>query len=190
MAEKLTGPALEEALAARGLPSEGNAEDKRAAVAKFDADNESSITEAAPEAPAAAPETADEAPAVAEEVEPDFGIAPSTSTASTTLDTDFTKPSVTAPGDGPADTTDPLEHAQSVTPIPGAEALATGTVNAVVPSQRPLKPPRDESQDRFEQYQTFAPNGTKVWVRRNLETGESVVLATEAGAVAGQRLDG
>ncbi|WP_155293035.1 hypothetical protein [Rhodococcoides fascians] len=188
MAEKLTGPALEEALAARGLPSEGNADDKRAAVAKFDADNESSITEAAPEAPAA-PDTAVETPA-AEEVEPDFGIAPSTSTASTTLDTDFTKPSVTAPGDGPADTTDPLEHAQSVTPIPGAEALATGTVNAVVPSQRPLKPPRDESQDRFEQYETFAPNGTKVWVRRNLETGESVVLRTEAGAVGGQRLDG
>ncbi|OZF33194.1 hypothetical protein CH296_11200 [Rhodococcus sp. 14-2496-1d] len=187
MAEKLTGFALEEALAARGLPSEGNADDKRAAVSKFDADNESSITEAAPEATS---ETVTEAPPVVEEVAADLGIAPSTSTASTTLDTDFTKPSVTAPGDGPADTTDPLEHAQSVTPIPGAEALATGTVNAVVPSQRPLKPPRDESKDRFEQYQTFAPNGTKVWVRRNLETGESVVLGTEAGAIGGQRLDG
>ncbi|OZC80557.1 hypothetical protein CH274_15415 [Rhodococcus sp. 06-418-5] len=189
MADKLTGPALEEALAARGLPSEGNADDKRAAVAKFDADNESSITEPVPVA-TAAPETTTEESPVVEEVAAELGIAPSTSTASTTLDSDFTKPSVTAPGDGPADTTDPLERAQSVTPIPGAEALAVGTVNAVVPAQFPTKPQRDESKDRFEQFESTAPNGSKVWVRRNLETGESVVLRTETGAVGGQRLDG
>lgn len=147
MADKLTGPALEDALAARGLPSEGNADDKRAAVAKFDADNETSITEPKPEG-----------------------------AASTTLDDDVTKPSVTAPGDGPADTLDPNERAQSATPNPGPEALAAGTVNAVVPAQLPIKPPRDTSKDRFEEYPATAPDGSVVRVRRNLETGESAIV--------------
>ena len=41
----------------------------------------------------------------------------------TTLDEDTTKPSTTAPGDGPADTTDPNERASSITPQPGPEAI-------------------------------------------------------------------
>lgn len=92
----------------------------------------------------------------------------------TTLDSDVTKPSVTAPGDGPADTTDPSERASTVTPRPGEEALKVGTVNAVVPLPKAGTPAR-EGKDRIETYEATKPDGTTVTVERNLETGESRV---------------
>ena len=91
----------------------------------------------------------------------------------TTLDSDITKPSVTVPGDAPADTTDPTERASTVTPQPGEEALKTGVVNGVVPLPKLEEPERDESQDRTEEYEAVKPDGSKVTIVRNIETGES-----------------
>ena len=90
----------------------------------------------------------------------------------TTLDSDVTKPSVTAPGDGPADTTDPTERATSVTPQPGEEAFKVGTVNAVVPLPEEDAPESDVK-PRIERYEAVKPDGSTVTVERNLETGES-----------------
>lgn len=92
----------------------------------------------------------------------------------TTLDSDVTKPSVTAPGDGPADTTDPTERASSVTPHPGEGALKVGTVNAVVPLPK-VEESTDTSGHRIETYKATRPDGTEVTVEHNLETGESKV---------------
>lgn len=91
----------------------------------------------------------------------------------TTLDTDTTKPSVTAPGDGPADTTDPTERASTVTPNPGPEALKVGTVNAVKPLPKVEEVAPDSGEARTEEYDVIAPDGEKVRVVRNIETGES-----------------
>ena len=93
----------------------------------------------------------------------------------TTLDSDVTKPSVTAPGDGPADTTDPTERATSVTPQPGEEAFAVGTVNAVVPLPKEEKP-ASEGKPRIERFEAVKPDGKTVTVERNLETGESKIV--------------
>ena len=90
----------------------------------------------------------------------------------TTLDTDTTKPSVTAPGDGPADTTDPNERASTVTPNPGPEALKVGTVNAVKPLP-PIEEVEPAGEARTEEYDVIAPDGEVVRVVRNIETGES-----------------
>ena len=92
----------------------------------------------------------------------------------TTLDSDVTKPSVTAPGDGPADTTDPTEVAVSVTPQPGEEALAVGTVNAVKKVASPVGE-RDGSSDRVEKFKATRADGSEVTVSRNLETGVSTI---------------
>jgi hypothetical protein len=92
----------------------------------------------------------------------------------TTLDSDVTKPSVTAPGDGPADTTDPNERATSVTPNPGEEALLVGTVNAVKPLPE-VEAEEDTSEPRIEKYEAVKPNGEKVTVTHNLDTGETKV---------------
>lgn len=91
----------------------------------------------------------------------------------TTLDADTTKPSVTAPGDGPADTTDPTERASTVTPNPGPEALKVGTVNAVKPLPKVEDEPAREGKDRTEEYAAIRPDGSEVTVVRNIETGES-----------------
>ncbi|MHC6592421.1 hypothetical protein [Arthrobacter sp. C152] len=90
----------------------------------------------------------------------------------TTLDSDVTKPSVTAPGDGPADTTDPKERATTVTPQPGEEALKVGTVNAVLPLP-PVEETAPEGEARTEEYEVEGPDGKPVRVVRNIETGES-----------------
>ena len=95
----------------------------------------------------------------------------------TKLDEDVTKPSTTAPGDGPADTTDPSERAVSVPPQPGDEAVKVGTVNAVKPA------PEEEQADsapakkdqRVEKYEAVKPDGTKVTVTHNIDTGETSV---------------
>lgn len=90
----------------------------------------------------------------------------------TTLDSDVTKPSVTAPGDGPADTTDPREVAHSVTPQPGAEALAVGTVNAVQPGE-PIQDPAPvaKKDQRVEEYDVLGPDNKPVRVQHNIDTG-------------------
>lgn len=93
----------------------------------------------------------------------------------TTLDSDVTKPSVTAPGDGPADTTDPTEIASTVTPDPGPEAVEAGTVNAVVKVGETTDKKRDTKSDRFEEYDAVKPDGTVVHIKRNIETGESKI---------------
>lgn len=94
----------------------------------------------------------------------------------TRLDKDTTKPSTTAPGDGPADTTDPTERASSRTPQPGEEAMRVGTVNAVQPV------PQDEKDDavakkdqRTETYKVTRPDGSEATVKHNLDTGETSV---------------
>lgn len=93
----------------------------------------------------------------------------------TKLDKDTTKPSTTAPGDGPADTTDPSERASSVTPQPGPEALKVGTVNAVQPIPVEETPKRDSKSDRIETYNALKPDGTEVTVKHNIDTGETSV---------------
>jgi hypothetical protein len=93
----------------------------------------------------------------------------------TTLDSDITKPSVTQPGDGPADTTDPTQRATSVASQPGEEAFKVGTVNAVqlLPA---LPPPPPIENPRFEKYKTIAPNGDVVTMLHNLDTGETTIV--------------
>lgn len=94
----------------------------------------------------------------------------------TTLDDDVTKPSQTAPGDGP----DPSEQATSVTPNPGPEAIAEGTVNAVKKVPKKATPRRRKDEDRVEEYTLRRPDGKLAHVKRNIDTGESeVVKVTE-----------
>ena len=96
----------------------------------------------------------------------------------TRLDSDNTKPSTTAPGDGPADTTDPTERASSITPQPGDEALKVGTVNAVQPIPEGVTPgsPEPAKKDqRVETYKAVRPDGEEVTVKHNLDTGETSV---------------
>ncbi|MFJ5887493.1 hypothetical protein [Streptomyces californicus] len=93
----------------------------------------------------------------------------------TRLDTHVDAPSTTAPGDGPADTTDPDERATSATPDKGAAAQAGhGTVNAVLPLPKKTTAKR-AGKDRTETYTAVRPDGTEVTVERNIETGESSV---------------
>lgn len=93
----------------------------------------------------------------------------------TKLDSDVTKPSTTAPGDGPADTTDPTEQAVSVTPQPGEEAVKVGTVNAVKPAAKP-EVKTDSSKHRIETYEATKPDGTVVKVKHNIDTGETELV--------------
>lgn len=99
----------------------------------------------------------------------------------TTLDSDNTRPSTTAPGDGPADTTDPRELASSAPFYPGPDALAAGTVNAVQKVGTVPDPDadRDSSHDRIEKYDTTNALGQRVTVTHNLETGATSVTAAE-----------
>jgi len=93
----------------------------------------------------------------------------------TRLDEHIDAPSTTAPGDGPADTTDPDERASSATPDKGAAARAGhGTVNAVVPLPKKKAAAR-QGKDRTETYTATRPDGVEVTVERNIETGESSV---------------
>lgn len=95
----------------------------------------------------------------------------------TRLDSHTDAPSTTAPGDGPADTTDPNERATSATPDKAAAALAGhGTVNAVVPLPAAATPKR-AGKDRTETYTAVRPDGAEVTVERNIETGESSLKA-------------
>jgi hypothetical protein len=95
----------------------------------------------------------------------------------TRLDSHLDKPSTVAPGDGPADTTDPNEIASSASPDKGAAAKAGwGTVNAVVKvGELGESTTRDSSNDRTEEYDATAPDGSTVRVKHNIETGETEV---------------
>lgn len=95
----------------------------------------------------------------------------------TRLDEAVDRPSTTAPGDGPADTTDPTEHASTVNPDKAAAAKAGhGTVNTVVPVPRPGGSRRKASKERIEQYERTRPDGKVVTVEHNLETGKTSIV--------------
>lgn len=95
----------------------------------------------------------------------------------TRIDDDATKPSTTAPGDGPADTTDPTDRAVSVPPQPGDEAVKAGTVNAVkpAPEQESTESAPAKKDQRVEKYDATRPDGSTVTVEHNLDTGETSV---------------
>lgn len=111
---------------------------------------------------------------------------------STTLDDHIDAPSVTAPGDGPADTLDPSEVAISVTPDKAAAAKAGyQTVNAVVKApdrrgRRRAGDPKDKPAERTETYEVEGPDGEPVTVTRNIETGECKVGAGSSAKASGQ----
>ncbi len=107
------------------------------------------------------------------------GAAPKTKR--TRLDNHVNLPSSCEPGDGPFDTTDPLEQATSVVPDKAAAAKAGfGVVNAVV-----VLPPDnvvaanarrgggEDGEERVETYEATGPDGKPVRMTRNIETGES-----------------
>lgn len=85
--------------------------------------------------------------------------------------------STVEPGDAPADTTDPSERVTSVTPDKAAAAAAGHqTVNAVVPLRIPdTVGGGEEGKPRTETYDAVRPDGVKVSVTRNVETGETKV---------------
>jgi hypothetical protein len=107
----------------------------------------------------------------------------------TRLDEHTDAPSITAPGDGPADTTDPTERASTVGGDKAAAVLAGHlTVNAAVPMQTDergqlrgvaISYPGDgdadgdgkDGGDRIETYPATRPNGETVTVRHNIDTG-------------------
>lgn len=93
----------------------------------------------------------------------------------TRLDSDTTKPATTAPGDAPADTTDPTERASTRVPNPGPEAQAAGTVQGVVPVEGPAvdDPKADRDDDEWEEYDSPGPDNQPVRVRHNLRTGRT-----------------
>jgi hypothetical protein len=95
----------------------------------------------------------------------------------TTLDSHLDAPSVTAPGDGPADTTDPNELASTVSPDKAAAAAAGhGTVNGVVKTgDVPPAAEVPEADQRVETYEATKPDGTKVTVTHNIDTGATTV---------------
>ncbi len=95
----------------------------------------------------------------------------------TRLDSDVTKPSTTAPGDGPADTTDPTEIASSVRPDKAAAVEAGhGTVNAVVKVEPLEVTEAEKAEDRVEEYDVRGPDGKLVRVKHNIDTGETELV--------------
>jgi len=95
----------------------------------------------------------------------------------TRLDSDVTKPSTTAPGDGPADTTDPTEQASTVGGDKAAAAAAGHlTVNAVVPIEgNPPAAKAFSGKGRIEKYPATRADGTVVEVTHNIDTGETSI---------------
>jgi hypothetical protein len=94
----------------------------------------------------------------------------------TRLDDSVSEPSTVAPGDAPADTTDPAEMASAVTPDKAAAAAAGHlTVNSVVKIADVPAAERDSKNDRTETYTAVRPDGSEVTVKHNLETGETSV---------------
>lgn len=114
----------------------------------------------------------------------------------TKLDDDNTRPAVTAPGDGPADTVDPLERASTVLPQPSQDTIRSGagTVNSQLPFE-PIADPdagrRRGQEPRLEEYEATDATGKRVRVQRNVDTGESRIMSgrenTDTGSTATQR---
>lgn len=110
----------------------------------------------------------------------------------TRLDEHIDAPATTAPGDAPADTTDPTERASTVGGDKAAAAQAGHlTVNAVVPIDENKQlagvaiskaaaaeqdGDRDGNGHRLEEYPATRPDGTEVRVRHNLDTGETEIV--------------
>ena len=95
----------------------------------------------------------------------------------TKTDDNVEKPSTVQPGDAPADTTDPNERVSSVPVRPGVEAVRAGTVNAVLMNDNLPTPAAVTGEGgRVERYEAVKPDGSKVTVELNLETGESRVV--------------
>jgi len=88
-------------------------------------------------------------------------------------------PSEIQPGDAPYDTTDPTERVSSVDHPDKAAAAAAGygTVNAVV-----LLPEADvldagpTGKERVEKYDVIGPNGKKVTVEHNIDSGATKLV--------------
>lgn len=94
----------------------------------------------------------------------------------TRLDDNVTEPSNVAPGDAPADTTDPTERASTVLPQPSPTARKVGTVNSVLPYEAPdglEDEDEDEREHRVERYPAIRPDGSRVEVEHNIDTGET-----------------
>ncbi len=72
---------------------------------------------------------------------------------------------------GPVDETDPTKRVSSVTAIPDEEAVVVGTVDTV--AEVPQPEPAPTGQARTEEYEATRPDGSKVTVVRNIETGTS-----------------
>lgn len=94
----------------------------------------------------------------------------------TKLDDNVTEPATTAPGDAPADTTDPSERASTVVPQPSPEALMAGTVNAVAKMPDIPAAPVVKGGERVETYEAVRPDGTKVTVEHDLDTGATRIV--------------
>ena len=96
----------------------------------------------------------------------------------TRLSSDVTKPQPTAAGDAPADTYDPKERASSVRPDKAAAAAAGHqTVNAVVKTGD--IPDEAPTGSRSETYTRVGPDGNKVTVTHNYDTGETTVASAD-----------
>lgn len=108
-------------------------------------------------------------------------IEPSPDAGTTRTTDDTTIPSEVAPGDAPADTLDPSEHVTSTPTYPGDQAKAEGTVNAVTLLPNPPSgtgtAAGEPAEPRFEEYDAYRPDNTKVRVRRNMETGASEIIS-------------
>lgn len=126
------------------------------------------------------PETPDEGAAAGDntpETPAEGAPANSGTPTETRLDDNVTEPSTVAPGDAPADTTDPTEVASTVTPNPSAQAIAEGTVNGAIKVDQPARAKSTKApKHRFEEYDATKPDGSVVRVRRNIDTGESELV--------------
>jgi hypothetical protein len=90
----------------------------------------------------------------------------------TRLDTDVHAPATNAPGDAPADTTDPTERASTISPqAPSPEALAAGTILGAVPVPDPVLVRSDvaDGDVRVEEYEQLDARGLPVRVRHILD---------------------
>lgn len=90
----------------------------------------------------------------------------------TRLDTDVHAPATNAPGDAPADTTDPAERASTIVPqAPSEEALKAGTILGAVPvpAVEVTAQSTDGGEVRVEEYDDVTPTGEAVRVRHILD---------------------